>query len=376
MIARMPAGNAGVTGGRPINNPMNASETAVSAPPAPPPLVSVVTPFYNIAPYLAECIESVLAQSYTNFEYILVDNCSTDGSTKIAEGYARRDPRIRFIRRSQLLSQGDNYNRALAEISESSQLCKIVQADDLIYPDCLRLMVEACERCETIGLVSSYRLYGDAVEGSGYPHATVVLKGRDCARWFLQTLNNIFGSETTVMYRSAVVRQYQPFYKTSIPHADLERCMEILKNWDFAFVPQVLSFSRTDNESITGGLLEFIPYALDRYVVVRRFAPVFLAPAEGAARIKKVKQQYYRVLATEAIRLRRGHFWYYHQNGLREVNETIDWLYLALQIGVLVLWKASNPGMAVRNVLRFARRRRISRSKNEATTKAAFSAPR
>ena len=62
------------------------------------PLVSVVTPFFNTAPYLAECIESVLAQSYSHFEYILLDNCSTDGSSEIAAAYASRDSRIRLIR--------------------------------------------------------------------------------------------------------------------------------------------------------------------------------------------------------------------------------------------------------------------------------------
>ena len=74
--------------------------------------VSVVTPFYNTAAYLAECIESVLAQSYSEFEYILMDNCSTDGSSEIAATYAYRDPRIRLIRCSQFLPQLPNYNRA------------------------------------------------------------------------------------------------------------------------------------------------------------------------------------------------------------------------------------------------------------------------
>ena len=59
------------------------------------PLVSVVTPFYNTADYLRECIESVLAQTYTRFEYILVDNQSTDGSAEIAAEYSKRDSRIR-----------------------------------------------------------------------------------------------------------------------------------------------------------------------------------------------------------------------------------------------------------------------------------------
>ena len=49
------------------------------------PLVSVVTPFYNTADYLGECIESVLRQTYENWGYVLVDNCSTDGLSEIAE---------------------------------------------------------------------------------------------------------------------------------------------------------------------------------------------------------------------------------------------------------------------------------------------------
>src|ERR1700691_640839 len=96
------------------------------------PMVSVVTPFHNTAPYLAQCIESVLAQSYSRFEYILADNCSTDGSGEIAETYARLDARIRLVRREQVLSQVQNYNSSLAVISEVSQYCKIVQADDWI----------------------------------------------------------------------------------------------------------------------------------------------------------------------------------------------------------------------------------------------------
>src|SRR5215471_6750973 len=195
------------------------------------PLVSVVTPFYNTARYLAQCIESVLTQSYGEFEYILMDNCSTDASAEIAESYARRDPRMRVIRSSEFASQLRNYNRALAEISDASQYCKIVQADDYIFPQCLELMVQAFQQSNSIGLVSSYRLYGDMIGGAGYPYPTPILPGRECGRFCLRTGIYVFGSQTTVMYRSSLVRAQNPFYNESISYADLEKCMEILTHW-------------------------------------------------------------------------------------------------------------------------------------------------
>jgi glycosyltransferase involved in cell wall biosynthesis len=324
-------------------------------PPAPTtrPLVSVITPFYNTAPYLAQSIESVLAQSRPEFEYLLVDNCSTDGSTEIAASYAHRDPRIRFLRRSQFLSQLQNFNSALTEISADSEYCKLVLADDYIFPDCLRLMIEAFEQSETIGLVSSYCLKGSLVMGSGYPFPATILSGAEAARLYLRDGTFIFGSPTTVMYRSSMVRRQTPFYDESGLHADTEKCMELLQHCDFGFVPQILSFLRTDNESISSSSSTFEPFALDWYITMQRYAGKFFAEPEAAIRSLSAKRSYYQVLAKEALRFRGPEFWRYHEQGLETLGQTFDRSYLARQIALVLLWQAANPGRSAQIALRF-----------------------
>jgi glycosyltransferase involved in cell wall biosynthesis len=345
--------------------PMQPTDDCAAAPAAASrPLVSVVTPFYNTAPYLAQCVESVLAQTYAEFEYILVDNCSADGSTEIAESYARCDPRIRLIRRSQFLSQVQNYNAALTEISENSKYCKIVQADDYIFPECLRLMVEAFEQSETIGLVSSYWLKGDIIPGSGYPYPMTVCPGRDCARWYLRNWRiYVFGSPTTVMYRSSVVRQQRPFYNEALLHDDFDKCMQLLEQWDFGFVHQVLSFTRIDNESIYfgAGLDEWRYTSLILYSIVFCYAPMFLEVGEATTLIRKTKRLYYRVLAEEAIRFRERAFWLHHREGLKAIGQTLDRPYLAWHICLELLRIGSNPGNTTVRALRFCNRKIRSR---------------
>jgi glycosyltransferase involved in cell wall biosynthesis len=321
------------------------------------PLFSVITPFHNTARYLAQCIESVLAQSYSCFEYILVDNCSTDGSSEIAETYAHRDSRIRLIRRSRLISQVQNYNGALTEISDASLYCKIVQADDHISPECLRLMVEAFEQSESVGLVSSYYLKGDTVRGSGFPYPTGLVSGKEMGRLYFRTGVYVFGSPTTVAYRSSLVRSQQPFYDESLLHEDTEKCMQILQHWDLGFVHQVLSFLRLGNESVSSAFRSFQPDTLDRYILVQRYASAFLEQDEANGLKEESRREYYRVLSQEALRFRETPFWQYHKSGLKTLGETFAWSRLTLQIIRDLLWMAFNPGMTVERALRYWKRR-------------------
>jgi glycosyltransferase involved in cell wall biosynthesis len=251
------------------------------------PLVSVATPFYNSAPYLARWIESVLAQNYSEFEYILMDNCSMDGSDELAAIYASRDARIRVIRCSEFLPQPANYNRALREISDTSAYCKTVQADNWIFPNRLKEMVNAFEQSETIGPVSSYWLCEGELGGSGLPPQTTILSGKESVQWFFDTGISIFGTQTQVMYRSSLARCPGPFLNESFQFADLRKCIHILQGADFDFVHQALSFWRWDDESSLGRTQFFKAYELAHHVLAQHHAPVFMNYDQARAVIAK-----------------------------------------------------------------------------------------
>src|SRR5215471_4874584 len=94
------------------------------------PLVSVLVPVYNCEAYLEECLESVLRQTYANWECVVVNNRSTDGTLAIAEQFAARDSRIRIHNNTEFVRVVRNHNNAFEQMSPRAKYCKLVQADD------------------------------------------------------------------------------------------------------------------------------------------------------------------------------------------------------------------------------------------------------
>ena len=103
------------------------------------PLVSVLLTSYNRERYIASSIESVLAQTFDDFELVVVDDCSQDGSVDIARCYERRDTRVRVVVNQRNLSDYGNRNRA-AELARG-MLLKYHDSDDMMYAHCLAAMV-------------------------------------------------------------------------------------------------------------------------------------------------------------------------------------------------------------------------------------------
>jgi hypothetical protein len=109
----------------------------------PSPLLSVLLTAYNREQYLAASIESVLAQTWRDFQLIIVDDRSTDGSVDIARHYERLDPRVRVVFNDRNYGQFANRNYA-ASLATTPYL-KFHDSDDVMYPHCLAVMVPALE---------------------------------------------------------------------------------------------------------------------------------------------------------------------------------------------------------------------------------------
>jgi glycosyltransferase involved in cell wall biosynthesis len=323
------------------------------------PLVSVVTPFFNTADYLEDCIESVLNQTYSNWEYILVDNCSTDRASDILEKYAAMDARIHVIRETEFLGQVENYNRALRYISPESKYCKIVQADDWIFPDCLTEMIAVAESDDNVGLISSFCLYGDFLGHKGGISLSKgpVYSGRDIAR--AQLLGyQLFGSPTGVMYLSDILRARGQFFSTTTLYfEDTEICFEILKKHDFGFVPQVLTFNRRDNDSAWSKIARHSPHLLYDFMFTHCFGHDFLDQDELVRRIRKVDYRYYHFLAKCCLRGCGKDFWDFHTKGMDSIGQKVSYQRIAFHILLIISDAVMNPKYTIENLCRWAMNR-------------------
>ena len=289
------------------------------------PLVSVLTPVYNGAAYLRECIESVRAQTWPTWEYVIADNHSTDGTRELAESYAARDPRIRVVTGDVTVSAIANHNRAFALMSPAAAYAKVVHADDWLFPECLTRMVEVAEAHPSVGVVGAYRLAGARVELEGLPRSSTVVAGRDICRAGLLGGPYVFGSPTSVLFRAALLRGRDAVYDESTIHADEVACYELLQRSDFGFVHQVLTYTRVHEASMTSSFARRMDsYHAGALLMLHRFGPPCLTPEEYAERRRLRLRNYYRCLARAALGRRDRAYWDYHRTLLARVDAPLS----------------------------------------------------
>ncbi len=118
------------------------------------PLVSVIMPVYNAKQYVKQAIESILRQTYEKFEFIIVDDASSDSTSKILKGFRKKDKRITLLRNRQNLGVSRSLNKAVTKASGKYTIR--MDADDWSYPDRFELQIELMEKNPDVVVSGSY----------------------------------------------------------------------------------------------------------------------------------------------------------------------------------------------------------------------------
>jgi glycosyltransferase involved in cell wall biosynthesis len=316
------------------------------------PFVSILTPVYNGEKYLRECVESVLNQTYSNWEYIIVNNCSTDRTLEIAQSYAHRESRIRIYDRREFVGVMRNHNIAFREISRQSKYCKVVQADDWLFRNCLSEMVKVAEGNPSVGIVGSYCLDNDRVKCDGLPYPSTVVAGREICRLTLLGYLYLFWSPTSLLIRSDLIRSWKQFYGEPHLHGDDEACYEVLQRADFGFVHQILTFVRRHEDSITSSVARRVNSIMfSKLALLLKYGPVFLTPQEYTRRLNEQTRDYYRFLARNTFRLGgRKEFWRFHRDELRKIGQPLKKQTLAKEMVLEGIDILLNPKQTIRTI--------------------------
>lgn len=327
------------------------------------PQISVLTPVYNGEDFLAECIESVLQQSYKNYEYIIVNNCSTDRTLEIAQEYARKDSRIRIHDNKDFLGVIDNHNLAFSLISSDTKYCKVVSGDDYIFPECIQRLVEIAEANPSVGIVGCYQLSGDIVRWQGFPYPASVIPGAKIGRRFLLQqqvfVNGLgifgFGSPTSLLYKADLVRSHPDFYPTASPHSDTSACFRYLSQCDFGFVHEILSFERTHAQTQSSKSVQMNRYSSATLDDLVRYGQFYLMPVELESKIKETLAVYHRFLTVHMLMGNRDdEFWTYHKTRLAEIGFPLTTRQIMKAAMRLLAEGVANPKQTIDKVRSYA----------------------
>jgi glycosyltransferase involved in cell wall biosynthesis len=207
------------------------------------PLVSVLLPVYNGELSVREAIESVLAQDYPNFEFVIVDNASTDGTAAIIDDYAI-DKRIRVIRNRKTIPRLDNFVKTFDSAAKGSSWLKFIGDDDRFLPGCLTEMTGAAESWERVGLVSSRYYDGERLVIPPLELNTELVEGPQLLRRLLLEpgMRSALFSPASLLVSHRAYSEMGGF-RTDLLHADHELFYRILNSYNFAFVHKPLTAS-------------------------------------------------------------------------------------------------------------------------------------
>ncbi|HZR18225.1 MAG TPA: glycosyltransferase family 2 protein [Verrucomicrobiae bacterium] len=217
------------------------------------PLVSVCIPCYNGAPFIARTVESVLNQTFTNFELVLADDKSTDETLAVIETFT--DPRMKVVRNPANLGMGNNWNHVLS--LGVGKYVKLLCEDDLLHPSCLEHQVSILEDSRNSAVVLTVcnrnivNSRGQIVLGPRHSLQPGVSTGRQLIKKCLRAGSNIIGEPAVGLFRREAMTKREMCDPCNPYLSDLSLWAEILRRGDAFVDSEVLASFRVSGGAAT-----------------------------------------------------------------------------------------------------------------------------
>lgn len=230
------------------------------------PLVSLIVPVYNVAPYLPNCLDSIRAQTYDELEVLLVNDGSSDGSPEICQSYVQADSRFHLIDKPNT-GVSDSRNQALDQAK--GKYLQFLDSDDWLPPDAAQLLVHAAEATGAdLTLGHFYRVAGDRAARQGHIKKERVLTRQEFAEEMMKApANYYYGVLWNKLYRRSIIEAHRLRFA-----ADVSWCEDFLFNLNYiqyvrlvSAVPKPVYYYRKREDSLVNSNI-----SLRRTVAMKR----------------------------------------------------------------------------------------------------------
>lgn len=216
------------------------------------PKISVLIPTYNYGRYLAQLLESILTQTFKDFEVLVIDDCSSDETDNVMRRLAASDSRIRYKRNPSNIGMVPNWNLSLKEAR--GEYIKFLFGDDfLVSPQALELLAGALDANPAVSLVGSARRIVDEQSRTKdlweFYGEDTVREGAEVISTCLLQQRNYIGEPTAVMFRrSQAARGFDDRYRQLV---DLEMWFHLLEQGSFSYINKPLCAFRIHDKQQT-----------------------------------------------------------------------------------------------------------------------------
>ena len=197
--------------------------------------ILVFVPTYNSEKYLRQCLDSVLQQTFQDWQCVISDDASTDKSVEIAREYEKIDSRFKVLTHEKNVGAANNWNRA--KENNNSFATKILCADDYLFKDALKEQLDILQRNQT-AIVFSERYI---VFPSGrklhprLPKYASNISFNDAFKFYINLGRNIFGEPVTALFRTDLFVKSEGFYPKFEYSLDTSGYMAIARGHDVTF---------------------------------------------------------------------------------------------------------------------------------------------